>query len=134
MKETTNKYNSLKTVTLSDNNLITINRTSTKGNQKKWKKDNYWFKADGLGNESLSEYIVSSLLKYTNVNNYVDYDIVNINYHNKLMIGCRSKNISNNGQIITLKKLLKIELNIDVYDEIKKLIFQKRKLNLLSKV
>lgn len=99
MKETTNKYNSLKTVTLSDNNLITINRTSTKGNQKKWKKDNYWFKADGLGYESLSEYIVSSLLKYTNVNNYVDYDIVNINYHNKLMIGCRSKNISNNGQI-----------------------------------
>lgn len=38
MKVTTNKYNSLKTVTLTDNNLITINKTSTKGNQKNGKK------------------------------------------------------------------------------------------------
>lgn len=128
MKETTNKYNSLKTVTLTDNNLIIINQTSTKGNQKKWKKDNFWFKADGLGYESLSEYVVSSLLKYTNVNSYVNYDIVNINYHNKLMIGCKSKNISNNGQIVTLKKLLKTELNIDVYDEIKKINSPKEKI------
>lgn len=42
-------------------------RQSSKGNQLKWKKDDYWYKADYTGYEGLAEYMVSSLLEYSSL-------------------------------------------------------------------
>ena len=38
-------------------------RQSSKGNQLKWETDGIWYKADYMGYEGLSEYVVSELLK-----------------------------------------------------------------------
>ena len=40
-----------------------FNRQSSKGNQLKWEKNGFWYKADRTGYEGLSEYVISHLLK-----------------------------------------------------------------------
>ncbi|MCD8121758.1 MAG: hypothetical protein LUE65_05885 [Clostridiales bacterium] len=40
---------------------------SSKGNQLKWMIHDNWYKADYMGYESLSEVIVSSLLRYSDI-------------------------------------------------------------------
>ena len=40
-----------------------ISRQSSKGNQLKWENEGIWYKADFLGYEGLSEYVISHLLK-----------------------------------------------------------------------
>ena len=42
-------------------------RLSSKGNQLKWKKDGYWYKADYTGYEGLAEYMVSYLLNFSSL-------------------------------------------------------------------
>lgn len=44
-----------------------LNRNSSKGNQLKWSNGTVWYKADYLGYEALSEYVVSHLLNKTSV-------------------------------------------------------------------
>lgn len=63
---------------------------SSRGNQLKWKQDGYWYKADRLGFESLSEAVVSRLLKHANVEEIVDYEPVMIDYKGIEYRGCRS--------------------------------------------
>lgn len=41
---------------------------SSKGNQFKWFEDDFWYKADYLGYEALSEFLISRLLQKSNVN------------------------------------------------------------------
>ena len=51
-------------VELSEQNIRTNNRQSSKGNQLKWYKNEIWYKADYTGYEGLAEYVVSNLLEW----------------------------------------------------------------------
>lgn len=61
-------------VELFDNNMVANERKSSKGNQLKWGKDGKWYKADYTGYEGLSEYMVSHMLKKSNLNEKGEYD------------------------------------------------------------
>lgn len=81
------------------------NRTS-KGNQPKWRIKDIWYKADCMGYESLSEFVVSELLNKSNVKDYINYELIRIKYDNKEVNGCSSKNFRNNNEmLIPIEKL-----------------------------
>ena len=63
-------------VKLFDEDIQTANRKSSKGNQLKFERDGIWYKADNLGYEGLSEYVVSELLKLSSLreDEYTCYD------------------------------------------------------------
>ena len=105
---------------MTESKLVDNIHTSTKGNQNKWFDGKYWYKADGLGYEGLAEFVVSSLLKYTNVPNYVEYSLIPLKYKNKAYIGCMSKNFLSEGRTVTLKKLISTYKNKNIYDELSK--------------
>ena len=50
-------------------------RQSSKGNQLKWLKDDIWYKADYTGYEGLAEYVISGLLRFSDLKpeEYVHY-------------------------------------------------------------
>lgn len=85
---------------------------SAKGNQSKYHIDNKWIKIDYLGYEAAAEYICSKILKHSNIENYVQYKIDNIEIERRTevisqKIGCISDNFLNNGvELITLSQLL----------------------------
>ena len=86
----------------------TENRQSSKGNQLKWENNNIWYKADYTGYESLSEYIISHLLAFSNLkkDEYVLYDLEEIKYKNQIINGSKSNNFLKDGyKIITLERL-----------------------------
>lgn len=83
-------------------------RKSSKGNQLKWQKDGIWYKADYAGYEGLSEYIVSGLLAYSNLEaeEYVSYQTEEMRYKQNLYHGCRSRNFLPEGwKLITMERL-----------------------------
>lgn len=84
------------------------NRQSSKGNQLKWRKGEYWYKADYLGYEGLAEYVVSHLLRYSNLKDdqFVLYDTEQIRYRSTTLLGCRSRNfLPAQFQLLTLERL-----------------------------
>lgn len=84
------------------------NRKSSKGNQLKWEKDGYWYKADYAGYEGLSEYIVSALLEFSNLNTeeYVSYQTEEMRYKQGQYFGCKSRNFLPEGwKLITMERL-----------------------------
>jgi len=94
---------------------------SSKGNQLKWQKGNYWYKADYTGYEGLSEYIVSTLLEYSNLkeNEYVKYQPIQINYEDRIFNGVVSENLLNKDwQIITIERLFNQVYNKSLNNEI----------------
>ena len=66
--------------------------TSSKGNQNKWCMDGIWYKADGLGYESLSEVVVSRLLRKTNISRFVSYEYEPFEQDGNFFHGCKSEN------------------------------------------
>ena len=83
-------------------------RQSSKGNQLKWLKDDIWYKADYTGYEGLAEYVISGLLRFSDLKpeEYVHYDTEEIHYGYQTLFGCRSENILPKGwQMITLERL-----------------------------
>ena len=83
-----------------------IENHTSKGNQPKWHIGDKWYKADHMGYEALAEYVVSRLLEKSNVDDFVKYDLIKINYDNKEGIGCVSKDFkSDNEMLIPLEKL-----------------------------
>lgn len=83
-------------------------RKSSKGNQLKWEKDGNWYKADYAGYEGLSEYIVSALLAFSNLDaeEYVSYQTEEMQYKHKLYYGCKSRNFLPKGwKLITMERL-----------------------------
>jgi len=86
-----------------------IGRQSSKGNQLKFYRDGIWYKADYLGYEGLAEYTISKLLKYSTLepDEYVDYDLEQIEYNGSVFNGCKSKDFSNGWNLITLERLFK---------------------------
>lgn len=98
---------------------IDMNRNSSKGNQLKWFDQGTWYKADYLGYEGLSEYVVSQLLKKTNVPEFADYQLKKIQYQGKIYNGCASENFLQDGaELITLEKLFRKFKGIDLAKEI----------------
>lgn len=82
---------------------------TSKGNQPKWKTEEYWYKADYAGYEALSEVLISHLINKTNLDKFakhVDYSAVKIQYDVKESIGCKSKNFKKpNQMLIPITKL-----------------------------
>lgn len=109
-------------IILAEQCLIKNSRHSSKGNQLKWKKENFWYKADFLGYEALAEFVVSSLLSKTNIPDFVKYDLTQIKFDGDIYNGCKSSNFLSKGKsVITLSKLFKAYLNTDIYLECERL-------------
>ena len=74
----------------------------------KWLTDDVWYKADYTGYEGLAEYMVSGVLKSSNLDEeeYVDYCTEEIRYGFQTFRGCKSKNfLPQSWQMITLERL-----------------------------
>ncbi len=83
-----------------------IENHTSKGNQPKWHIADKWYKADHMGYEALAEYVVSELMKKSNVDSFVEYDLLQIKYDNKLSAGCVSENFKKDSEmLIPLEKL-----------------------------
>lgn len=79
---------------------------SSKGNQLKVRDGQYWYKADYMGYEGLSEYIVSHLLEYSNLKKFIRYDLIKIQCGERQYNGCRSVHfLENEENLITLEHL-----------------------------
>ena len=74
---------------------------TSKGDQRKWKIEDTWYKADYMGYESLSEVMVSALLEKSNLPySFVDYQHVQIEYKGNMINGCSSRNFLQQDQIL----------------------------------
>ena len=84
-------------------------RQSSKGNQLKFYRDGMWYKADYLGYEGLAEYVISKLLKKSNLDpkEYVDYEIEQIEYNGNIYNACKSRDFTEGWNLITLERLFK---------------------------
>lgn len=80
---------------------------TSKGDQRKWKINNQWYKADYMGHEGLSEVIVSSLLEKSTLEiPFVGYKPVQIEYKEQLLSGCVSEDFLKEDEIlIPIEKL-----------------------------
>lgn len=106
-------------ITMTKSKQIDMNRNSSKGNQLKWFDQGIWYKADYLGYEGFSEYVVSQLLKKTNVPEFAEYQLQKIQYQGKIYNGCASANFLPDGaELITLEKLFRKFKGIDLVKEI----------------
>ena len=97
-------------IRLEEKDLRTAAHQSSKGNQLKWESEGVWYKADYTGYEGLAEYVVSKLLRYSNMegNDYILYETEEIGYKQAIYRGCRSRNFLPDGwQLITLERLFK---------------------------
>lgn len=95
-------------IELFEQDIKTLDRQSSKGNQLKWKKGDNWYKADYTGYEGLSEYVISNLLKYSNLDEKerVIYHLTEIKYKSVKYNGAFSRDFAKNGwQVITLERL-----------------------------
>lgn len=96
-------------------------RRSSKGNQLKWMDGTYWYKADYTGYEGLAEYMVSNLLRSSNLKpeEYVLYDTEKLKCGDRLYKGCRSENFLKQGwQLITLERLFQMQFGESLYQAI----------------
>lgn len=94
------------TIEIEKEHILTGTGHSSKGNQLKWEADGYWYKADAFGFESLSEIVVTRLLQYSNIENFVEYEPVTIIYKGKSYRGCKSRNFrGEKEELVTLERL-----------------------------
>ena len=56
-------------IELFEQDIVTNDRQSSKGNQLKWKNKDIWYKADSIGYEGLTEYVISNLLLKSTLSN-----------------------------------------------------------------
>lgn len=95
-------------IELFEQDIRTDHRQSSKGNQLKWQNGSTWYKADYTGYEGLAEYLISNLLRYSNLDadEYVHYNTEEIRYGRRTYLGCESMDFLQPGwQIITLERL-----------------------------
>ena len=79
----------------------------SKGDQRKWKIENLWYKADYMGYESLAEVLVSKLLDRSELSYpFVRYEPVQIEYKEQVISGCVSEDfLKKNEILIPVEKL-----------------------------
>ena len=97
-------------INLTDKDNYKIEVISSKGNQPKWKIGDFYYKQDYLGYEGLVEYVVSELLKKSNLskNEFVEYETEIIQNDRYIRNGCICKNfLDNNETLSTLYRLYK---------------------------
>lgn len=96
-------------IKLYESDIHGLDRQSSKGNQLKFKCKGIWYKTDYLGYEGLSEYVISKLLKFSSLapDEYVDYELEQIDYNGRIFNGCRSKDLTGGWNLITLERLFK---------------------------
>lgn len=98
----------METIMITDENLHIATGHSSKGNQWKWKIGEWWYKADRMGYEGMSETVVSHLLPGSFRSKHVLYEPVKIRYHGRELSGCRSKNfLGEREELITVEKLFR---------------------------
>ena len=122
-------------------NIRTLDRHSSKGNQLKWNEDGIWYKADFMGYEGLAEYLVSQLLKKSSLNSdeFVLYEPEQIKYNSTVFNGSKSNDFLVNDtlkntagwQIITLERLFKIFHGVSLYETIWKFANVRERLEFL---
>lgn len=79
---------------------------TSKGDQPKWKRGSFWYKADHMGYEALSEVIVSRLLAGSNMTDFVAYRPVMIRSGGKEIPGCAARDFMHKGEmLIPLERL-----------------------------
>lgn len=61
---------------------------SSKGTQKKYYDNGYWYKENLTGSEGLAEELASEILKCSSLSNFVEYKQCKVNNRS----GCRSQN------------------------------------------
>lgn len=84
----------------------------SKGNQPKFEQNGYWYKQDYLGYEGASEYVVSEILKHSNISNFVSYEIVPVEFNNIVSNGCKSKNfLPPLTNIMTVEDIIRLSHN-----------------------
>ncbi len=85
----------------------TSDRKSSKGNQLKFERDGFWYKADSAGYEGLAECATSALLHDSNLDEseYTDYDYEEIVYNGNRYRGCKSRDFTGGWTLITLERL-----------------------------
>ncbi len=107
-------------VELFSSKLKNEDRKSSKGNQLKWEDQGIWYKADNLGYEGLSEYLVSNLLKYSSLeqDEFVLYEPEEILYCSMTYKGCKSRDFSGGWKVITLERLFSSTYGISLYKSI----------------
>ena len=111
-------------VILAGDNIRTSPIQSSKGNQLKWEQDGVWYKADYTGYEGLAEYMVSELLRYSNLDmeNFILYETEEISYNNTVYRGCKSDDFLPQGwQLITLERLFESFYGRSLYKSIYKI-------------
>ena len=94
---------------------IVMQEGTSEGTQIKYKKDGYWYKKDSRGNEGLTEYLVSELMRYTSLKDeeYIKYENGTING----ISGCRSKNfLKRDQELITFYRLYYNEMGKNLAD------------------
>lgn len=90
-----------------DSRYIFYAKTLSDGIQDKYFRNNYYYKKNKVGNEGLTEYLVSVLLRCTTLssNDYVVYEYCKINN----ILGCRCKSFLNNNEyFITASRLYEL--------------------------
>ena len=98
----------MKTIDMTNYDVVKTKATSSKGNQMKWLLDNFWYKQDHMGYEGLSEVVVSKLLKKSNVKGFIEYEPIKIKYNLANKSGCLSENFKGKDEIIvTLERMYK---------------------------
>lgn len=94
-------------------------KSSSRGSQRKYFSEGYWYKEDSTGYEGESEYLVSKLLEYSNVQNFVRYERCLITVEGNTKFGSRSKNFLRDGQtFITFQRLYEIYYGKNLADDI----------------
>ena len=80
---------------------------TSKGDQRKWKIDQWWYKADYMGYEGLAEVLISRLLMKSSLQQpFVQYEPIQIEYHGKKICGCSSRDfLQEDETLIPLEKL-----------------------------
>ena len=80
---------------------------TSKGDQRKWKIGDRWYKADYMGYESLAEVLVSHFLERSNLRYpFVRYQLVQIEYAEEQLNACQSQNfLMQNEILVPLEKL-----------------------------
>lgn len=105
-------------VELFEQDIRTVDRQSSKGNQLKWENQGIWYKADYMGYEGLAEYVISHLLIESTLRDdeYVLYDPEQIRYRNTIYNGVKSINFLESGwQLITLERLFQQRYSQSLY-------------------
>lgn len=94
-------------------------RNNSKGNQLKWREGEFWYKADYLGYEALSETLISCLLKKSNVSLFTEYQMEELDFQEKKLVCCKSAHfLTEDESLISLPKLFRQFQNVEIAEEI----------------